>query len=357
MFGNWATRIPDMKESLNLSQADLGLALLGAPIGALCIMPLAGWLISRTGLGKSIVVSTTLLVFTAFLPAFAWGFWSLGFMLFLFGYTNSFMDIAMNSGAAKVEKDLQRPIMATCHGMWSLGAVVGSGLGSVMVGLKVPPTYHLVFTSALSLVVLLATTKRINTLKEVRQTGDKVFALPKGALLVLAIMAFCILLSEGAIADWSAVYMKEELNSNLFLTGIAYAGFSLLMALGRLTGDGLIPLFGKGRIVIAGGILSAVGLAIGLVFHSPWIAIVGLSITGLGYSCVVPILFISAANQPGYTPGTGIAAVTTLGYTGFLVGPPLIGFLAEAFNLTIGLSFVALCSFTVSILALTLKFR
>lgn len=357
MFGSWATRIPDMKESLSLSQAELGLVLLGAPIGALCIMPIAGWVISKTGLGKSILLSTLLHVIAAFLPAFGWSFWSLGLMLFLFGYTNSLMDIAMNSGAAKVEKDLKRPIMATCHGMWSLGAVLGSGLGSVVVGLEILPAYHLMTTSGIALIVLLVSFSTVGRLEESRQHGDKVFALPKGALLVLAIMAFCILLSEGAIADWSAVYMKEELNSNLYLTGIAYAGFSLLMALGRLTGDGLIPLFGKGRIVIAGGIISAIGLAIGLIFHSPFVVIVGLSITGLGYSCIVPILFISAANQPGYTPGTGIAAVTTLGYTGFLVGPPFIGFLAEAFSLTIGLSFVVICSFAVSLLALTLKFR
>lgn len=357
MFANWATRIPDMKESLQLSQADLGLALLGAPIGALCIMPVAGWVISRFGLGKTITWSAFLHLMVAFLPACSWSFWSLGFMLFLFGYTNSLMDIAMNSGAAKVEKDLKRPIMSTCHGMWSSGAVLGSVFGSMMVGFGVSPVYHLILTSSIGGVILIFSLSTLSGLEETRLSGDKVFALPKGPLLVLAIMAFCILLSEGAIADWSAVYMKEELQSNLFLTGIAYAGFSLLMAIGRLTGDGLIPLMGKRRLVIGGGLLSAFGLSIALAFHSPVIAIVGLSITGLGYACIVPILFISAANQPGYTPGSGIAAVTTLGYTGFLVGPPIIGLLAEAFNLTIGLAFVALCSALVSVLAIVMKFR
>lgn len=346
-----------MKAALSLSQADLGLALLGAPIGALCIMPVAGWVIARFGLGKVILTSSLLHIVGAFLPAFAWSFWSLGFMLFIFGFTNSLMDIPMNSGAAQAERQLQRPIMSTCHGMWSAGAVVGSVFGSLMVGNGVLPTHHLLLTSGIALLLFLFSAPVVSRFNEVKQATDKLFALPRGPLLILAFMAFCILLSEGAIADWSAVYMKEELQSNDYLTGIAYAGFSLLMALGRLTGDGLIPRYGRRRILIGGGFLSVFGLFLALAFHSPYLAILGLSITGLGYSCIVPILFISAANQPGYTPGTGIAAVTTLGYTGFLIGPPIIGLLAEAFSLSIGLAFVAFCSALVSVLALVTRFR
>lgn len=357
LFGNWVTRIPSIKDALGLSEAELGLALVGAPVGALIIMPFSGWLIARFSVGKTVWVSSVILSISLVLLALADTFWALTLALFFFGFNNSVMDISMNAAAAVTERNLKRPIMSTCHGMWSVGAMVGSGIGSLLVGFELSTLAHLAGTAMVMILLLIFFRKHIMSYQETRRVGDKVFAIPNLTLFLLALMGFCIMVSEGGIADWSAVYMKDTLKANAFLTGIAYAGFSLLMAIGRMMGDAIIPRFGKQRVVMWGGFLAAFGLAFALLFGTPVMAIIGFSIAGFGYSCVVPVLFMSAANEPGYSSGTGIAAVTTVGYAGFLAGPPLIGFLAEAYGLSIGLSFIVLCSLLVSFLSFTVKFK
>lgn len=357
LFGNWVTRIPDIKESLSLSDAELGLALLGAPVGALLIMPLSGWVIARFQLGRTVVFSAIL--HTASLPILALtnSFWALTVALVLFGFTNAIMDISMNAAAAGTEKQLRKPIMSTCHGMWSIGAMLGSGIGSLFVGLEVTPLIHLLIIAFVVFFIIAGLSGLLLRLSEARNKEDKLFALPKGVLLLLAFLAFCILMSEGAIADWSAVYMKEVIHADPYLTGLAFSGFALFMALGRLSGDAMIPRYGKKKLIFFGALIGSLGLVVALVVSNPYLVILGFSITGLGYSCLVPVLFISAANVPGYTSGTGIAAVTTLGYAGFLIGPPLIGLLSEQYGLTIGLCFVLFCALLVSILSLTIKFE
>ncbi len=355
LFGNWVTRIPDVKSTLMLSDADLGLALLGAPVGAMMIMPLAGWLIAHFRLGRVVWVSSMLHLASPILLSLAPNYYILVFGLFYFGLTNALMDIAMNAAAAATEKKVRRPIMSTCHGMWSLGAMLGSGLGSLFLGLDVAVQPHLISLAAGILFVVLLLFNRINAYHEQVDATDKTFAFPNLSLLGLAFMGFCILLSEGAIADWSAVYMTETLLSNPFLVGLSYSGFSMAMAVGRFLGDSLIPKIGPRKILFYGGIFAVVGLGATLLMGDPLFSIVGFSLTGLGYSCIVPVLFSLAANEPGYTPGTGIAAVTTIGYTGFLIGPPLIGFLSEAYSLPAGLALVVVLSGGVSVLSLLVR--
>lgn len=357
IFGNWVTRIPTIKEALSLSELELGLALLGAPVGALLIMPFSGWLIARFSLGKTVWYSALLLSVSLTLLALADTFWSLTVALFVYGFNNSVMDISMNAAAASTERSLKNPIMSTCHGMWSIGAMVGSGVGSLLVGFGTSTLVHFGGTTAVVILLLFFFRKPVFKYHEPRKTGEKIFAVPNLTLFLLALMGFCIMVSEGGIADWSAVYMRDTLAANAFLTGIAYAGFSLLMAIGRMMGDAMIPRFGKRNMVMWGGLLASIGLSIALLSANPLVAIVGFSVAGLGYSCVVPVLFIAAANEPGYSSGTGIAAVTTVGYAGFLAGPPLIGFLAEAYGLSMGLGFIVLCSLLVSVLSFTVKFK
>ena len=357
LFGNWITRIPDIKDAIGLSEGELGLALLGAPIGAMCIMPLSGWIIARFDLGRTLVASGLAHVLALPLLALSDSFWGLVVALFFFGFTNAIMDISMNATAAAIERKHKRAIMSTCHGMWSLGGMAGAALGSVLAGLEISTVIHLALVAAAIFIMILLLSGSLFRIKESRNLGDKVFAWPRGPLLLLAFMAFCILLSEGAIADWSAVYMRDVVVADAYLVGMAYAGFSMLMAIGRLTGDSIIPRLGKKHVVLYGSLLSVIGLFIAMFFEAQMLVIIGFSITGLGYSCIVPVLFISGANQPGYTAGTGIAAVTTLGYAGFLVGPPLIGILAEEYGLTMGMWFVLFCSLMVSVLSITTKFR
>lgn len=357
LFGNWITRIPNIKDAISLSEAELGLALLGAPIGSLLMMPFSGWIISRLEVGRTVLFSGLLHTCSLIFIGLAGNFWSFSLALVYYGFINALMNISMNAAVASIEKIHKQPIMSTCHGMWSIGAMLGAAIGSVTLGLSIGTLNHLVGTSIGVALILLAMSGTIFHLKETKNLADKVFALPKGALLLLSFLAFCILLSEGAIADWSAIYMRDVIHSDPFLYGVAYSGFALFMTVGRLSGDALIPMIGKKKLVLYGGLISSIGLAIAVLSNSAFLAIAGFSLTGLGFSCIVPVLFISAANEPGYSSGTGIAAVTTLGTAGFLVGPPLIGLLAEWYDLSVGLGFVLFCAVLVSLLSLAIKFR
>ncbi|WP_258099466.1 MFS transporter [Marinoscillum pacificum] len=357
LFGNWITRIPNIKDAIGLSEAELGLALLGAPIGSLLMMPFSGWIISRLEVGRTVLISGLLHTCSLILISLAGSFWAITLALAYYGFMNALMNISMNAAVASIEKAYKKPIMSTCHGMWSIGAMLGAAFGSITLGLELKTIPHLVGTTVSVALILLSISGTLFQLKEAKNQADKVFALPKGALLLLSFLAFCILLSEGAIADWSAIYMRDVIQSDPFLYGVAYSGFALFMTVGRLSGDALIPMIGKKKLVLYGGIVSSIGLAIAVSSSSPFPAIAGFSLTGLGFSCIVPVLFISAANEPGYSSGTGIAAVTTLGTAGFLVGPPLIGLLAEWYSLNLGLAFVLFCAVLVSLLSLAIKFR
>jgi fucose permease len=171
--------------------------------------------------------------------------------------------------------------------------------------------------------------------------GSHKWAWPSRSLALLAFIGFCVLLSEGAIADWSAVYLRHTLKGSSFIGGLGFAGFSLTMALGRFYGDYLIPRWGAGNLIQWGGLVAAVSLGASLMIGNPLAAIVGFTLAGLGLSCIIPITFGAAARIPGTSPGGGIAAISSVGYIGFMVGPPTIGFIADQFGLTVGLGLVA----------------
>lgn len=357
LFGNWITRIPDVKVSLGISEAELGLALLGAPAGALLIMPMSGWIIEKLSLGKANLWALLLFILCSFVPSLSQSLWGLFGALFLYGLTNAYLDIAMNAAASVVEGAKKMPIMSTCHGMWSLGAMIGSVTGSFFIGFGIAPQVHLILVALVTIVLSLPLIPTILQFKDNSNATNSahVFTLPTKAILGLAIIAFCILMSEGAIADWSAVYMKDTLHSNPFLIGIAFSGYSLMMALGRFSGDAIIPKFGNKKIILGGALISVTGLLLALSFLNTYTAIIGFSLTGLGFSCIVPVVFSVSAKTPGMSAGSGIAAVATMGYTGFLAGPPFIGLIAEVFSLRLGLSIVVLLTLIVLVQAMHTK--
>lgn len=357
VLATWVVRIPEIKNELFLSEGDLGLALLGPPLGALCMLPFAGWIISYLQSGRAMVVSMGLYVMSLVWIAFSRDFWSFSFALFYFGLTNSFMDISMNSAAAVREKQVKSSIMSTCHGMWSMGAMVGSLLGSLAVGFDIEMDVHFALVLVVEVLFLSLFGRSLSNSYRTEQKGKRRLAIPNATLLSLSLMAFCIMLAEGAIADWSSLYMDQTLDSVPFLIGAAYASYSLIMAFGRFAGDAIIPGFGKRPVVLFGGIVATLGLGSTLLAGNEYYAIIGFGLTGLGYSCVIPVLFSSAANEPGYTQGAGIAAVSSLGYIGFLAGPPAIGFLADNYGLQVGLGLVVLLSMMVAAIAAFVRFR
>jgi len=349
LFGTWITRIPDIQQQTGLSDGQLGLALLGMPLGAIAIMAFMGQIIHHHGAGKVTWVSSVVFVLAMILPTLAVDLWTLAGALVIVGIGVGSMDVSMNATAAVVEKQSQRLIMSTSHAVFSLGGMIGAGIGSVVVGLGVSTFAHFSYTIATMLAVVLVVRKQWLAISEDNQGSHK-WVWPTRSLALLVFIGFCALLSEGAIADWSAIYLRRTLQGSAFIGGLGFAGFSLTMSLGRFYGDLVIPKWGAGNLVQWGGLLAGASLGVALMIGNPTVSIVGFTLAGLGLSCVIPIIFSASARIPGVSPGGGIAAVSSMGYMGLMVGPPAIGFIAEEFGLTLGLGLVAVLCFLFSML-------
>ncbi len=343
LIANWFARIPDVKQQLGISEGTLGLALLAAAVGALIAQPTAGWAIGRVGsrvvttvMAIAFCAAVVLLGFVSSLPylVLALGVW---------GACNGGLDVAMNAQAAIVERQYGRPIMNSFHALWSVGGLLGAGIGGLAVtaGLGLP--IHFTLGAGVALGVMLIALRGLVPDSGSGAGHGAAFALPSRALLPMGIVAFCALVSEGAIGDWGAIYLREGVGASGGLAAIGYAVFALVMAIGRLTGDWLTMRFGAGRLVRGSGVLVVVGIGLLFVGTTAWLAIAGFAFIGAGVACIFPLIMSAAARTPGVKPGAGIAAMATAGYTGFLVGPPLIGALAELSSLRVGLAVLAIC--------------
>jgi predicted MFS family arabinose efflux permease len=342
VFGSWAPQIPLVQERLGLGPAVLGAALLAVAVGALCSMLLAGGTIARFG-SAPVTRATGVALCLAFpLAVLAPGLPALVGALAILGAVNGMMDVAMNAHGVAVETRLQRPIMSSLHGMFSLGGLIGAGLGAVALG-WVPPVAHALAAGALlALLALVAGRGLLAGRVDVGDAGPH-FVLPSRAALGFCALAFLAMMSEGAALDWSAAWLSDDLGASPTVAGLAFAAFSAAMAAGRFGGDRLRRRLGAVALVRGSALLAALGLAFAVLVATPTAAILGFACAGLGLSNAVPVLFGAAGRLPGTQPGAGIAATASVGYLGFLVGPPLIGFAAELSSLgsALGLLVVA----------------
>lgn len=337
LVASWVLHIPTVKARLGLSEGVLGLALLSVAVGALLAMPPAGWLAGRWGSSRVTRLFTFLYLLTLPVPVLAPRLAVLIPALLLFGMANAVMDIAMNAHAVVVEKRYDRPIMSSFHGMWSLGGFVGAALGGAALSMGAPPALHvggvlvlMALLGGVALPYLLPASVDAHG----RHPAHRFRLIPpRGPLVALGLLAGFVLLSEGAMADWTAVYLRETLGTGPGLASAGFAAFSMAMAVGRFTGDRLVAHLGAVRLMRASALLAAGGLGAGLLLHHPAAAVAGFGCVGLGLANMVPILFSAAGRTPGISAGTALAAVTSTGYVGFLAGPPLIGFAAEVVTL------------------------
>lgn len=348
-LANWIARIPDVKQRLALSDQQLGLTLFFAAIGALLAQPTIGWLIGRVGSRRLTTVMLLAFCLSVILPGLAGDMLSLMAALFVLGACNGGLDVAMNAQAALVEQRYARPIMSSFHGLWSVGGLAGAALGGLIATQGVAVRTHLLGVAVVATLLALVATRWLVDDNQHHDAGPS-FALPPRALLLLGFIAFGVLLCEGAVADWGAVYLRESLGSTPAIAATGYAVFSLLMAAGRLTGDGLALRFGPAGVVRAGGALVALGIGLAVGSGQPALAIVGFGLVGAGLACSFPLILSAAARTPGMAASTGIAAMATAGYTGFLVGPPLIGTLAEAVTLRGALGLLGIVGLLVALL-------
>lgn len=340
VVGVWAPHIPLVKERLAIGPGLLGLALLGAAAGALVAMPLAGMLMGRFGSAAVTRVSTFAFCAALPLPVLAPDVALLIAALVFFGMSGGAMDVAMNAHAIAVETRLPRPAMSSFHGMYSLGGLIGAGVGGVLLA-RMPPDWQaagfaLLFGLAAAAVLpgLLPGSADIGA----RGSG---FALPRGPTLVIGVLMFLAYMGEGAILDWGALYLSASLGASATQAAAGFAVFSGAMAAGRFAGDRLRGRSGAVPLVRASALLASLGLGLGVLSGIPLVAILGFGCAGLGLSNIVPVLFGAAARVSGQAAGTGIAAVATMGYAGLLAGPPLLGFVAEATSLAATLGAVA----------------
>ncbi len=341
-YGSWVPRIAEIKTRLDLSDGQLGLALFMAAVGALIAMPLAGAAAHRFG-SRAATAATVVLSGVSLPPlALVPGWLALALALLFLGAAVGALDVAMNSQGVAVEKHYRRPIMSSLHGMFSLGAMAGAGTTGLIAGAEIALLPHFIGIGALLALVGLAACRPMLPASAEAGAAGPGFAWPSPAILLPGIVALAGLLSEGAMADGSSVYLNTSLGAGTTMAAVAFAAFSLTMAAGRFSGDRLVARLGGDRAVRAGGALAASGLALTLVIGHQYLAVIGFGLVGAGLSCVFPVVLSSAARTSGLPPSAAIAAVCTLGYLGFLIGPTAIGGLAELIGLPGALGLVVL---------------
>jgi MFS family permease len=354
VLGSWVSRIPAVQNGLGLDDAQLGVALLSTSVGAILAMPATGWLVQKWGNPRVVRVAATSLCATLPLLPLAPSMPLLMLTLFIFGIGFGLLDVSMNVQAVAVEEGYGRPIMSTFHGVLSIGGLLGAAAAGLIAGAGVSPFPHLLAV-ALILLVLVAIASR--PLLDVQAAADDVpvFAVPPRPLLGLGLLSFCVLFGEGAVADWSAVYLENVLDSPPAIAAAGYGASSLAMAGMRFAGDALTVRFGTERLVRVGGLVAGLGMTGGLLIGTIPAAVIGFACVGAGLAVAFPIALGAGGRTPGLASGTAIGAVATAGYTGLLVGAPLIGFVSDQAGLRMGLALVAMLCFVSALLAGTVR--
>jgi MFS family permease len=356
IFASWAARIPAVRDRLALSDGELGVALACIAIGAIAGLPIAGGRAARIGSRRATRAALTMACLATSVIALSPSLIVLCALALTYGLTMGALDVTMNAHGVAVERRHARPILASFHAAFSLGGLVGAGLGALIAGAGVDVRVHLAVVSLASLAIGLAWSRRfLGNDEDAMGHTEPVFVRPPRRLWALGALAFACLLIEGASADWSAVYLRDELGTTAGVAALGFTAFSVTMTLGRVFGDRLVHRFGPQAIVRAGGTIAAAGFGVALLVAQPAAAMVGFACLGAGMSGVVPIVFRASGQVPGMAAGIGLAAVSSTGYTGFLVGPPTIGGLAELFGLPTALVALVVLGAVVALLAPTTR--
>ncbi len=342
VVATWVSRIPAIKTELRLSDGTLGLALLGSAVGSVLAIPLCGYLVTRFGSKAVAAWSTFGFCFSPIAIAFATGAWSLAGALFLYGALAGTMDVAMNVQGVEVERMLGKPTMSRFHAMFSLGGMAGAAIGGAVAARGIAPLPH--FAAAGTLFFLLSACFVPGMRNSPASMGEHRVAFRKMPVALLAAcgIAFCLPVSEGAMADWTGVYLRQTLHAGPGIAAAGYSVFSAAMATFRLLGDTITLRLGRVRTVRTGSLVAAAGVLCAIAAPGIAWALPGFALAGAGCSVVVPLAFGAGGRVKGVSPGAGVATVTGIGYFGFLVGPPAIGFTAQAANLRVGLGLVVL---------------
>ncbi|PRY51483.1 fucose permease [Arcticibacter pallidicorallinus] len=356
-FASWASRIPDIKHTLNLSDAMLGSILLALPLGQLITMPISGRLVTKYG-SKTMLTATVpfyALALTNFGIAAAG--WQLALFLFLWGVIGNMCNISLNTQGVVAEQAYGKPIMSSFHGAWSLGGFTGALLGLVFINFGQAPYAHFWIVTLILWLNIFFNFKHlaIGTKPAVAEKKAKGFNKPDKVLIQLGIIGFCSMATEGAMFDWSGIYFKDIVNAPAAYVVLGYASFMIMMAAGRFLGDKMITRFGRKRWLQFSGVMISLGMFVSVTFPYLVPATIGFMLVGLGVSGVVPMVYTIAGNNKKVSPGMALAMVSGVSYFGFLLGPPLIGYISALANLRYSYAIIGCFGILIALLVTKIK--
>jgi MFS family permease len=345
IVGTWVSRIASIKTALNITDGALGIALLGAAIGSVAAIPCCGWIVTRYG-GKNATAWTSVgFCLALILPALSINTGTLFAALLVYGAMAGANDVAINAQAVATEKRLRSHAMSRFHAMFSVGGIIAASMGGLIAGQGMGPLAHLGLAAGTILIVAILMSRLMLDTHDgaARREPIRIRQLPR-VLVALSAIGFCIFLSEGAIADWTAVYLRQVLGASEALAPVGYAVFSAAMAVFRFGGDALTARLGRARTIRFGALIAALGMTGVVIAPSPYWAMAGFAAAGAGFSSIIPLVFAAGGRIEGMSEGAGVATVSGFGYLGFLVGPPAIGFVSEITSLRGGLAVLVVLS-------------
>lgn len=355
-FATWASRIPDIKTTLHLSDGSLGSVLFAIPLGQLVIMPFSGKLVTRFGSYRVLIFSLLVYVFSLTNLGLANEVWQLSLGLFVFGIFGNLANIAVNTQGVYTEKLYKKTIMSSFHGMWSLAGFIGALVGLGMLALKLTPYVHFVIVAVIVLILIGFYYKYLIKAKETLKTEKKkLFSKPDSTLVWLGVIGFCCMASEGVMFDWSGVYFKDVIKAPGAMVILGYTSFMITMASGRFFGDYLILKFGKQIVLRIGGILISTGLLTAVVFPYLIPSTIAFMFVGFGVSTIVPTVYSVAGKNPTVPAGEALTIVSSVSFLGFLMGPPLIGYIAEISSLRYSFAFIGVFGFFIAFIVSKIK--
>ena len=360
VVGSWAPKLPAMMARLEIGESVAGLLVLALGIGSICLMPVFGALVARRGSAHAVRLAAVL-----FAPSLIWislapTVWAVAAAVLVFGGLIGGMDVAMNANAVAVERARRRAIMSSCHGFWSLGALAGAGAGGAAIQALGETAHALIVTLIVAAMLALAFPRLLQDPPYGEQKHQPL-RLPRTPLpYLIGVMALASMIPEGAILDWAAVYLQREMDASLAVAGWGFAACAGTMAVMRFLGDGIRGRYGAVRTLRASTLTAMAGLALAGLAGSPAVALAGFALAGIGIANMVPIAFSAVGNVPGLAQGVGLSVVTTMGYSGILLAPGTIGYLAERTGFSViylGLSLLLLVPLLLSRLAGTADFK
>jgi len=360
-FSSWASRIPAIQARMGLNDAAWGAVLFSLPVGLMCSLPFSGWIIPKIGSKKVLVAAILVYGICLMCLGLAQNTIQLIICLILFGFSSNAVNISVNTQAVANEKMYDKPIMASFHGLWSLAGFTGGGIGWIMIAHHVDPFRNFIFTFVIVVIGVLMAIRNLydDTHEPKAEPATKLTLSDRLKLIVplltLGSIAFCSMICEGAMFDWSALYFKKVVEAPIEKQGVGFTAFMLTMAGGRFVADWFVQRFGLKRTLQVSGSLTVTGLLIAITFPYFYTSIAGFLLVGAGVSSVVPMVYSVAGRSKTLSPGVALAAVSTIGFVGFLVGPPIIGFIAGIATLRASFAFIAFMGTCVVVLSTRAK--